>query len=85
MMPRSTISAARGHHDLGNARDEISTLELHFLALALGRCGSDRHLGLLSRALANQHIVLALDVVDDRLVHLVAAGANGTGGDDSGQ
>jgi hypothetical protein len=54
-------------------------------ATALGRRRRDGHLDLLGRPLADQHVVLALDVVDDRLVHLVATAADGAGGDDAGQ
>ena len=44
-----------------------------------------RHLDLLGGALADQHVVLALHVVDDRFVHLVAAAADRAGRDDSGE
>ena len=44
--------------------------------------GSDLELDLLRGLLADQQLVLALDVVDDRLVHLVAADSQRLGDDD---
>ena len=44
--------------------------------------GADLELDLLGGLLADQQLVLALDVVDDRLVHLVAADAEALGDDD---
>ena len=45
--------------------------------------GADLELDLLGGLLADQELVLALDVVDDRLVHLVAADAQRLRDDDA--
>src|SRR5690349_9787351 len=55
-------------------------LRLHLL-LHLVR-GADLELDLLGRLLTDQQLVLALDVIDDRLVHLVAAHAQRLRDDD---
>ena len=47
--------------------------------------GADLELDLLGRLLADQELVLALDVVDDRLVHLVAADAQRLRDDDAAE
>ena len=47
--------------------------------------GADLELDLLGRLLADQQLVLALDVVDDRLVHLVAADAQRLRDDDAAE
>ena len=46
---------------------------------------ADRHLDLLGSPLAQQQRVLLLDVLDDRGVQLVAAGADRLAGDDAAQ
>ncbi len=47
--------------------------------------GAELHLDLLGGALADEQVVLALEVGDDRLVHLVAGHADGAGVDDAGE
>ena len=76
---------ARDQDDLRNARDEVASLDLHLGALRLGRGGPDRHLHELGRALADQHVVLAFHVVDDRFVHLVATDADRARRHDAGE
>ena len=66
-----------GQHDgLGQAGDQVAApdLRLHLLLQRVG--GADLELDLLGRLLADQELVLLLDVVDDRLVELVAADAD---------
>ena len=46
---------------------------------------SDLELHLLGGALAHEEVVLLLDVLDDRLVHLVAGHPDGLRVDDAGQ
>ena len=48
----------------------------------MSKARADLELDLLGRLLADQELVVALDVVDDRLVHLVAADAEGLRDDD---
>ena len=53
-------------------------------ALLVGRVGgADLDLDAFRSALADQQVVLALDVVEDRVVHLVAADAHAVGVDDA--
>ena len=47
--------------------------------------GADLELDLLGRLLPDEELVLLLDVVDDRLVHLVAADAHALGDDDAAE
>jgi len=72
-----------GCHDLGNSGDEITSLDVHDLCLRIDGGRGDGELDLLGRTLADQHVVLTLDVVDDRLVHLVTAGTDRTRRDDA--
>ena len=58
---------------LGDAVDEIAPLDLHRERLVEGVGRADLDLDLLGGPLADEQVVLALDVLDDRLVHLVAA------------
>src|SRR5712691_11279103 len=58
-------------------------LGLHLLAHVPGR--ADLELDLLGGLLADEQLVLALDVIDDRLVHLVAADAQRLRDDDPAQ
>src|SRR5207249_10870672 len=57
-------------------RSHVSALDLHRELLLEGVSVSDGDLDPLRRLLADRHVVLALDVRHDRLVHLVAADAN---------
>ena len=47
--------------------------------------GADRDLDVLGGALAEQEAVLLLDVLDDRVVQLVAGDPDGLGGDDAAE
>ena len=59
-----------------DALGEVAALHFHFLDLGAGERGADRLLDQLGGRLADQHAVVAADVVDDRLVELVAAHAH---------
>src|SRR6202030_1280021 len=59
--------------------------DLHGQRLVQRIGGSDVDLDLLRRAFADEQVVLALEVIHDRLVHLVAGHADGTGIDDAGE
>src|SRR5882672_9981847 len=76
----------RAHRERArHAGDEIAPLDVHgehFVA----RVGvADAHLDQLGGALADQEIVLAFDVLDDRLIHLVPAHADALGVHDAGE
>jgi hypothetical protein len=60
-----------------------SDLGLHLFLELEG--GADLELDLLRGLLADQELVLLLDVADDRLVHLVAADSEGLGDDDASE
>jgi hypothetical protein len=57
---------------LRHSGDQVSSLDLHGLDFVAGVRRSDRDLDQFSGALADQQAVLALDVMDDRLIHFVA-------------
>src|SRR5205814_9256249 len=59
-------------HALGG----VAALALHLLDLGAGKGAADALLDRLCRRLADQHAVVAADVVDDRFVELVAADAH---------
>ena len=63
----------------GQAGDEVAAADLGLHLLLERVRGADLELDLLGRLLADQELVLLLDVVDDRLVELVAADADATG------
>jgi hypothetical protein len=66
---------------------QVTALDLHGAALAVVGC-TGRGNGLLdalSRAFADQQIMVAADVADDRLVHLVAADPDGARIDDAAE
>src|SRR3712207_8440745 len=65
LFPYTTLFRSVAPADLG----------LHLLLHGVGR--ADLELDLLRRLLADEQLVLALGVVDDRLVELVAADADG--------
>ena len=69
----------------GRPGDEVAAadLGLHLLLERVGR--ADLELDLLGRLLADQELVLLLDVVDDRLVELVAADADRLRDDDAAE
>ena len=72
---------------LGDAGDEIAPLHFHggVAVLGVGEGGADADLHILGGALADEEVVLALDVGDDGLVHLVAGHADRLAVDDAGQ
>jgi actin-like ATPase involved in cell morphogenesis len=55
------------------------------MMVRVGDGAADLDLDVLGGALADQEVVLALDVLDDRLVELVAADADRLAGDDAGE
>ena len=74
-----------GDHDrLRNAFDEIAALDLHGDLLVERERRAELDLHLLGGALADEQVVLALDVLDDRFVHLVAGDPDRTRVDDAG-
>ena len=72
---------------LRDAVHQVAALDLHRAALAVVRRagGGDGLLDALGRALTDQEVMVAADVGDDRLVHLVAADAHGARIDDAAQ
>src|SRR4051812_9804017 len=74
---------AREHHRLRQAADQVASpdLRLDLLGQLVGR--ADLELDLLRGLGADHQLVLALDVLDDRLVQLVAADADRLGDDDA--
>ena len=82
LLERLADLLAGEHHGLGQARDHVAPADLG-LDLLLHRVGgADLELDLLGGLLADQQLVLALGVVDDRLVELVAADADRLRDDD---
>src|SRR5947199_6922527 len=59
-----------------NPRDEVAALDFHFALLPDGRGRPDLDLDLLGRGLADQEVVVLAHELHDRLVQLVAAGAD---------
>src|SRR3954451_20468705 len=76
---------AREHHGLRKPGHEVASpdLRLHLLRKREGR--ADLELDLLRGLLTDHQFVLALDVVDDRLVELVAADADRLRDDDAAE
>ncbi len=70
---------------LRQAGDQVAAADLRLHLLAHPPRRADLELDLLGGLLADQQLVLALDVVDDRLVHLVAADAEALGDDDAAE
>src|SRR5438309_173873 len=67
----------RDHDGLRDAIDEVAPLDLHGAPVAAHRIGgAERHLDLLGPPLAHEQVVVLADVLDDRLVHLVAGDAH---------
>src|SRR5436309_10070450 len=62
---------------------EVAALDLHGLELRAGIGRADGDLDQLGGPLADEQVVLPLDVLDDRLVHLVAADADRLGEHDA--
>src|SRR6266567_6418851 len=76
------------YHDLlGHAVHQIAALYFHHPALAiLGHAGrADLLLDPFGAALADQKVMVAPDIGDDRLIHLVAADPHRAGIDDAAQ
>src|SRR5207248_7199190 len=73
----------RGEDDrLRQAREHVPPANLGLQLLAQIPRGADLELDLLRGLLTDQELVVALDVIDDRLVHLVAADAQRLRDDD---
>src|SRR5713101_3412381 len=70
---------------LGNAGSEVASPDLHRLYLVARVGRADRDLDEFSGAFADKHVILALDVLDDRLVHLVPGHAHRAGENHSGK
>ena len=70
---------------LRHAFDQVAALDLHRHPLVERIRGAELHLDLLGGALADQQVVGLLDVLDDRLIHLVAGDAHRLAVDDAGQ
>ena len=85
LLERLADLLAREHDRLRQAGDHVAAADLG-LDLLLHRVGrADLELDLLGRLLADQQLVLALGVVDDRLVQLVAADADRLRDDDAAE
>src|SRR5205814_1323050 len=61
----------------GYAFDEVAALDLHGQRLIQRITGADLDLDLLGGAFADQQVVLALEVIHDGLIHLIAGHAHG--------
>src|SRR5207302_7102166 len=70
---------------LGHAVHQVAALDLHDAALAVFRHAgrADLLLDPLGAALADEQVMVAPDIGDDRLVHLVAADPHRAGIDDA--
>ena len=67
------------------AFEHVAALDFHLLALRQLRRRAELDLDPLGRPLADEQVVLALDVLRDRLVHRVAGDADRLAVDDAGQ
>ena len=74
-----------GDDGLGQARDQVSAADLGVELLLERPGGPEGDLHLFGRALAERQAVLLLDVLDDRLVELVAADAHRLAGHDAAE
>src|SRR6266496_4401982 len=63
-------------HDLGDTGDQVAALDLHLPLFAHRRRRSDLNLDLLGRGLADEKVVVLAHELHDRLIQLVAAGAD---------
>ena len=70
---------------LRQAGEHVAAPHLRLDLLLEVEGAADLELDLLGGLLADQQLVLGLDVADDRLVHLVAADAEGLGDDDAAE
>jgi hypothetical protein len=82
LLERPADLLARQHDRLRQAGDHVAPADLRLDLFVHLVGGADLELDLLGRLLPDQQLVLALDVVDDRLVELVAADADRLGDDD---
>ena len=82
LLERAADLLAGQHDGLGQPGDHVATADLGLDLLAGGERRADLELDLLRGLLADQQLVLALDVVHDRLVELVAADADRLRDDD---
>src|SRR3954471_4364354 len=85
LLERGTHLLGSEDHGLREPGDEVAAADLG-LDLLLERVrAADLELDLLGRLLADQEFVLLLDVVDDRVVELVAADADALADDDAAE
>ena len=70
---------------LGTPSIRLRPVIILVMGLSSGIGGAELHLDLLCGALADEEVVLALDIGNDRFVHLVAGHADGAGVDDAGE
>src|SRR5438270_805073 len=85
VVERTADLVGRQDHRLRQTGEHVAPADLGLHFLAHVECGADLELDLLRRLLPDQQFVLALDVVDDRLVHLVAADAKALRDDDAAE
>ncbi len=72
-------------HGLRNAFDEVAALDFHGERLVQRKRRADLDLDRFGGAFADQQIVLALEVLHDGVVHLIAGHAHGARIDDAGK
>ncbi|EGJ77410.1 putative cell shape-determining protein MreB [Streptomyces sp. Tu6071] len=77
--------ARRDHDGLREPGDEVAATDLGVLVVLQVVRRTDGDLDLLGGALAEEEAVLLLDVLDDRVVQLVARDADGLRGDDAAE
>src|SRR4051794_7072305 len=85
LLQRPADLLGREHDGLRQAGDHVATADLGLHLLLHGEGRADLELHLLGGLLADEQLVLALDVADDRLVELVAADADGLRDDDAAE
>src|SRR4051794_25611209 len=85
LLERLADLLAREHDGLRQAGDHVAPADLGLDLLLHGSGRADLELDLLGRLLADEELVLALGVVDDRLVELVAADADRLRDDDAAE
>src|SRR5919109_3151494 len=85
LLERRAHLLGREHDGLRQPGDEVAAADLGLHLLFQRVRGADLELDLLGGLLADQELVLLLDVVDDRLVELVAADADRLRDDDAAE
>src|SRR5439155_18971457 len=85
LVERATDFLAGEDDGLRQAGEHVAASDLRLDLLAHVPGAADLELDLLGRLLPDEQLVLALDVVDDRLVHLVAADAQALADDDAAE